>query len=85
MLGYYQSKDHPREYTSKALKLDLEAVRPHPSIPLEEYRYACHLFLFLFWGHSLAAIYLFSFMFWAMGFKKLHLNFGKKKKRAYVK
>ncbi|KAM7474898.1 hypothetical protein LguiB_022141 [Lonicera macranthoides] len=38
VLGYYQSKDHPREYTSKALKLDLEAVRPHPSIPLEEYR-----------------------------------------------
>lgn len=38
VLGYYQSKGHPREYTSKALKLNLEAVRPHPSIPIEEYR-----------------------------------------------
>lgn len=38
VLGYYQSKGHPRESSSKALKLDLEAVRPHPSTPLEEYR-----------------------------------------------
>ncbi|KAK3015064.1 hypothetical protein RJ639_005589 [Escallonia herrerae] len=38
VLGYYQSKDHPRESSSKALKLDLEAVRPHPLTPLEEYR-----------------------------------------------
>ncbi|CAK7329864.1 unnamed protein product [Dovyalis caffra] len=38
MLGYYHSKDHPRESTSKAFKLDLEAVRPDPLIPLEEYR-----------------------------------------------
>jgi autophagy-related protein 2 len=39
VLGYYHSKDHPRESSSKALKLDLEAVRPDPLIPLEEYRY----------------------------------------------
>ncbi|KAK3025601.1 hypothetical protein RJ639_042099 [Escallonia herrerae] len=38
VLGYYQSKDHPRESSSKALKLDLEAVRPDPLTPLEEYR-----------------------------------------------
>ncbi|KAJ6936770.1 hypothetical protein NC652_011455 [Populus alba x Populus x berolinensis] len=38
ILGYYHSKDHPRESTSKAFKLDLEAVRPDPLIPLEEYR-----------------------------------------------
>ncbi|XVF67592.1 hypothetical protein PTKIN_Ptkin10aG0133500 [Pterospermum kingtungense] len=38
VLGYYYSKDHPRESSSKALKLDLEAVRPDPSTPLEEYR-----------------------------------------------
>ncbi|KAA8545884.1 hypothetical protein F0562_020665 [Nyssa sinensis] len=38
ILGYYQSKDHPRESSSKAFKLDLEAVRPDPSTPLEEYR-----------------------------------------------
>ncbi|KAM0028778.1 putative vacuolar protein sorting-associated protein [Helianthus debilis subsp. tardiflorus] len=38
VLGYYQSKNRPRESRSRALKLDLESVRPHPSIPLEEYR-----------------------------------------------
>ncbi|XWS39960.1 hypothetical protein CRYUN_Cryun18bG0099200 [Craigia yunnanensis] len=38
VLGYYDSKDHPRESSSKALKLDLEAVRPDPFTPLEEYR-----------------------------------------------
>ncbi|XAR59460.1 hypothetical protein NMG60_11015302 [Bertholletia excelsa] len=38
VLGYYQSKDHPRESNSKGLKLDLEAVRPDRSTPLEEYR-----------------------------------------------
>lgn len=38
ILGCYQSKDRPRDSNSRALKLDLESVRPHPSIPLEEYR-----------------------------------------------
>ncbi|KAB1207098.1 Autophagy-related protein 2 [Morella rubra] len=38
VLGYYHSKNHPRESSSNALKLDLEAVRPDPLIPLEEYR-----------------------------------------------
>ncbi|XP_022149292.1 autophagy-related protein 2 isoform X2 [Momordica charantia] len=38
VLGYYNSKNHPRKSSSKALKLDLEAIRPDPSIPLEEYR-----------------------------------------------
>ncbi|KAM0067261.1 hypothetical protein Hdeb2414_s0002g00058911 [Helianthus debilis subsp. tardiflorus] len=38
VLGYYQSKNRPRESRSRALKLNLESVRPHPSIPLEEYR-----------------------------------------------
>ncbi|KAI3441378.1 Autophagy-related protein 2 [Psidium guajava] len=38
VLGHYSSKDHPRESSSKALKLNLEAVRPDPLIPLEEYR-----------------------------------------------
>ncbi|PHU10410.1 hypothetical protein BC332_22270 [Capsicum chinense] len=38
VLGYYQSKDCPRKSSSKAFKLDLEAVRPDPAIPLEEYR-----------------------------------------------
>ncbi|XP_058097104.1 autophagy-related protein 2 [Magnolia sinica] len=38
VLGYYQSKDHPRESCAKAFKLDLEAVRPDPLTPLEEYR-----------------------------------------------
>ncbi|XP_052191983.1 autophagy-related protein 2 [Diospyros lotus] len=38
VLGYYQSKDHPRQSSSKAFKLDLEGVRPNPLIPIEEYR-----------------------------------------------
>ncbi|KAJ0076917.1 hypothetical protein Patl1_36151 [Pistacia atlantica] len=38
VLGYYESKDHPRESASKAFRLDLEAVRPNPVTPLEEYR-----------------------------------------------
>ncbi|XWS54815.1 hypothetical protein CRYUN_Cryun10bG0121600 [Craigia yunnanensis] len=38
VLGYYDSKDHPRESSSKALKMDLEAVRPDSFTPLEEYR-----------------------------------------------
>lgn len=38
VLGYYQSKGCLRKSSSKAFKLDLEAVRPDPSIPLEEYR-----------------------------------------------
>lgn len=38
VLGCYQSKDRPRESRSRALKLDLESVRPHPATPLEEYR-----------------------------------------------
>ncbi|KAL9231607.1 hypothetical protein vseg_006811 [Gypsophila vaccaria] len=38
VLGYYHSKERPRESFSKAFKLDLEAVRPDPTTPLEEYR-----------------------------------------------
>ncbi|XP_061367133.1 autophagy-related protein 2 [Gastrolobium bilobum] len=38
VLGYYHSKGHPRESCTKAFKLDLEAVRPDPLTPLEEYR-----------------------------------------------
>lgn len=38
VLGYYDSKDHPRVSSAKALKLDLEAVKPNPQTPLEEYR-----------------------------------------------
>ncbi|XP_057488102.1 autophagy-related protein 2-like isoform X2 [Actinidia eriantha] len=38
VVGYYQSKDHPRKSSSKAFRLSLEAVRPDPLTPLEEYR-----------------------------------------------
>lgn len=38
VLGCYQSKKHPREFSSKAVKLNLDAVKPDPSIPLEENR-----------------------------------------------
>ena len=43
MLGYYSSKERPRQTSSKALKLELEAVRPDPMTPLEEYRYDMEL------------------------------------------
>ncbi|KAL5541102.1 hypothetical protein UlMin_043388 [Ulmus minor] len=38
VFGHYNSKDHPRESSSKAFQLELESVRPDPLIPLEEYR-----------------------------------------------
>lgn len=38
VLGYYNSKERPRQSSSKAFRLDLEAVRPDPMTPLEEYR-----------------------------------------------
>ena len=38
ILGYYRSKSFPRESSAKALKLELESVRPEPTVPLEEYR-----------------------------------------------
>ncbi|CAA0807541.1 autophagy 2 [Striga hermonthica] len=38
VLGCYQSKKHPRKSSSKAVKLNLEAVRPDPSIRIEENR-----------------------------------------------
>ncbi|KAK6136875.1 hypothetical protein DH2020_029387 [Rehmannia glutinosa] len=38
VLGHYQSKQHPRKFSSKALKINLEAVRPDPLIRVEENR-----------------------------------------------
>ncbi|XP_051146509.1 autophagy-related protein 2 isoform X2 [Andrographis paniculata] len=38
VLGYYKSKKHPRNLLSKALKLNLEAVRPDPALRIEENR-----------------------------------------------
>ncbi|URE12311.1 ATG C terminal domain [Musa troglodytarum] len=38
VLGNYQPKDYLRESHAKAFKLVLEAVRPNPLTPLEEYR-----------------------------------------------
>ncbi|KAL0356823.1 UNVERIFIED_CONTAM: Autophagy-related protein 2 [Sesamum calycinum] len=38
VLGYYHSKNHPRKVSSKAVKLNLEAVKPDPSICIEENR-----------------------------------------------
>ncbi|KAG9450917.1 hypothetical protein H6P81_010882 [Aristolochia fimbriata] len=38
VLGEYESKDYPRGSCTKAFKLELEAVRPDPLTPLEEYR-----------------------------------------------
>ncbi|ESQ47980.1 hypothetical protein EUTSA_v10019879mg [Eutrema salsugineum] len=38
VLGYYNSKDHPRDSSSNAFKLELKTVRPDPETPLEENR-----------------------------------------------
>ncbi|KAL7156798.1 hypothetical protein ABFS83_02G033300 [Erythranthe nasuta] len=38
VLGYYESRKHPRKSSSKAVKLNLEAFRPDPSIRIEENR-----------------------------------------------
>ncbi|KAK4784612.1 hypothetical protein SAY86_018980 [Trapa natans] len=38
VLGHYHSKRHPRESSSKAFIMDLEAIRPDSTIPIEEYR-----------------------------------------------
>ncbi|WOL12704.1 autophagy-related protein [Canna indica] len=38
VLGNYHTKVYPRESCAKALKLNLEAVRPNPLVPLEDYR-----------------------------------------------
>ncbi|KAK2991508.1 hypothetical protein RJ640_016543 [Escallonia rubra] len=69
VLGYYQSKDHPRESSSKALKLDLEAVRPHPLTPLEEYRFIIGRVCFLECGVQ----NLISFMELMMHLSPLHI------------
>lgn len=61
ILGYYHSKDHPRESSSKALKLNLEAVRPHPSTPLEEYRLRIGLLPILLHLHQRQLDFLISF------------------------
>ncbi|XP_030450461.2 autophagy-related protein 2 [Syzygium oleosum] len=61
VLGYYNSKDHPRESSSKALKLDLEAVRPDPLIPLEEYRLCIALLPLLLHLHQRQLDFLISF------------------------
>lgn len=45
VLGNYQSKKNPRKFSSNAVKLNLEAVRPDPSIRIEENRCAVLAFL----------------------------------------
>lgn len=52
VLGNYQSKKHPRKSSSKAVKLNLEAVRPDPSIHIEENRCA------ICFNFSILAIFL---------------------------
>uniref|UniRef100_A0A5B6ZZ23 Autophagy-related protein 2 n=1 Tax=Davidia involucrata TaxID=16924 RepID=A0A5B6ZZ23_DAVIN len=61
VLGDYHSKDHPRESSSKAFKLDLEAVRPDPSTPLEEYRLRIAFLPMLLHLHQCQLDFLISF------------------------
>ncbi|KAF5727248.1 hypothetical protein HS088_TW22G00937 [Tripterygium wilfordii] len=61
VLGYYNSKDHPRESFSKAFKLELEAVRPDPLTPLEEYRLCVALLPLLLHLHQSQLDFLINF------------------------
>ncbi|KAK6916462.1 Autophagy-related protein 2/VPS13, C-terminal [Dillenia turbinata] len=61
VLGLYHSRNHPRGSSSKAFKLDLEAVRPDPSTPLEEYRLCIALLPMLLHLHQGQLDFLISF------------------------
>ncbi|XP_021738462.1 autophagy-related protein 2-like [Chenopodium quinoa] len=61
VLGYYHSKDRPRQSFSKAFKLDLEAVRPDPTTPLEEYRLRIAVLPILLHLHQSQLDFLISF------------------------
>jgi len=49
VLGGYTSKDYPRESCAKAFKLELEAVRPDPLTPIEDYRSLLIFFYIQYW------------------------------------
>ncbi|XP_010521447.1 PREDICTED: autophagy-related protein 2 [Tarenaya hassleriana] len=61
VFGYYNSKDHPRETSSKVFKLDLKAVRPDPQTPLEEYRLRAAFLPLLLHLHQSQVDFLISF------------------------
>lgn len=61
VLGLYHSKKYPRKSSSKALKLDMEAVRPDPSIPLEENRLSIALLPLRLYLHQNQLDFLISF------------------------
>ncbi|KAL0743227.1 hypothetical protein Bca4012_084740 [Brassica carinata] len=61
VLGYYNSKDHPRDSSSNAFKLELKAVRPDPDTPLEENRLRVALLPILLHLHQSQLDFLISF------------------------
>ncbi|VVA98194.1 unnamed protein product [Arabis nemorensis] len=61
VLGYYNSKDHPRDSSSNAFKLELKAVRPDPETPLEENRLRVALLPILLHLHQSQLDFLISF------------------------
>ncbi|KAG7582518.1 Autophagy-related protein 2 CAD motif [Arabidopsis suecica] len=61
VLGYYNSKDHPRDSSSYAFKLELKAVRPDPETPLEENRLRVALLPILLHLHQSQLDFLISF------------------------
>ncbi|KAJ0264446.1 Autophagy-related protein 2 [Hirschfeldia incana] len=69
VLGYYNSKDHPRDSSSNAFKLELKAVRPDPDTPLEENRLRVALLPILLHLHQSQLDFLISF-FGANNFEK---------------
>ncbi|KAL8541374.1 hypothetical protein ACS0TY_002578 [Phlomoides rotata] len=61
VLGNYQSRKHPRKFSSKAVKLNLEAVKPDPSIRIEENRLRIALLPMILHLHQRQLDFLISF------------------------
>ncbi|RID63268.1 hypothetical protein BRARA_E02285 [Brassica rapa] len=61
VLGYYNSKDHPRDSSANAIKVELKAVRPDPDTPLEENRLRVALLPILLHLHQSQLDFLISF------------------------
>ncbi|CAN8258801.1 unnamed protein product [Cochlearia groenlandica] len=61
VLGYYNSKERPRDSSSDAFKLELKAVRPDPGTPLEENRLRVALLPILLHLHQSQLDFLINF------------------------
>ncbi|XP_006296813.2 autophagy-related protein 2 [Capsella rubella] len=75
VLGYFNSRDHPRDSSSNAFKLELKAVRPDPETPLEENRLRVALLPILLHLHQSQLDFLISF-FGANSLEKSAVSIG---------